>query len=199
MANVQDQVVYDPSEWEAKRNEFVHMLTAEGHEGGYVNHPDDPGGETNFGISKKEFPNLDIKNLTRDDAKEIYKRPGRELSSAQTNYGKNEFAFKMADIGINAGPQTGTEIMQRSLNTLARWHSIEGIDLEEDGKMGPATRIAFNKVIDNTDNRKRLMDLVVINQKRLYAGEKFNTKTISQEKVAAFGGGWKDRANYRGI
>lgn len=43
-------------------------------EGGYVNDPDDPGGETNFGISKRSYPNVDIKNLTRQAAQEIYQR-----------------------------------------------------------------------------------------------------------------------------
>lgn len=42
------------------------------YEGGYVNHPSDPGGETNFGISKRAYPNVDIKNLTVQKAKEIY-------------------------------------------------------------------------------------------------------------------------------
>ena len=98
MANIQDEVLYDPSEWEAKKNDFVHIVTSIGHEGGYINHPDDPGGETNFGISKKQFPKLDIKNLTRKDAKEIYKRKGGELSNAETNYGKNEFAFFMKSV-----------------------------------------------------------------------------------------------------
>ena len=41
-------------------------------EGGYVNNPNDPGGETNFGICKRSYPDLDIKNLTKDIAKEIY-------------------------------------------------------------------------------------------------------------------------------
>lgn len=41
-------------------------------EGGYVNDPSDSGRETNFGISKKYFPDLDIKNLTRESAKQIY-------------------------------------------------------------------------------------------------------------------------------
>ena len=44
------------------------------HEGGYVNDPNDLGGETNFGVSKKAYPDLDIKNLTRDEAKEIYRK-----------------------------------------------------------------------------------------------------------------------------
>ena len=43
------------------------------HEGGYVNDPSDPGGETKYGISKKAYPKVDIKNLTLDDAIEIYK------------------------------------------------------------------------------------------------------------------------------
>ena len=42
------------------------------HEGGYVNDKDDPGGETMMGISKRAYPNLDIKGLTEDDVKEIY-------------------------------------------------------------------------------------------------------------------------------
>ena len=188
--NIQDEVVYEPMEWEEKRNEFVHMVTSKGHEGGYVDHPDDPGGETNFGISKKEYPLLDIKNLDREDAMAIYKRD--YLPSAETNYGKNEFALKMTDIGINAGPQTATEIMQKSLNEF-------GMDLDEDGKMGAVTRTAFRSVITSPENRKKLMDLVIENQKKLYAGEEFNTKTISKKKVEAFGAGWKTRATYRGV
>ena len=43
-------------------------------EGGYVNDPDDPGGETNFGISKRSYPNVDIRNLTVEGASAIYLR-----------------------------------------------------------------------------------------------------------------------------
>ena len=44
-----------------------------GSEGGYVNDPRDSGGETKYGIAKKFYPNLDIKNLTVEQAKAIYK------------------------------------------------------------------------------------------------------------------------------
>jgi lysozyme family protein len=44
------------------------------HEGTYSNDLGDPGGETHWGISKRAYPNLDIKNLTRDQAIEIYRK-----------------------------------------------------------------------------------------------------------------------------
>lgn len=42
--------------------------------GGYTNDPNDLGGETKFGISKRAYPDLDIKNLTAEKALEIYAR-----------------------------------------------------------------------------------------------------------------------------
>lgn len=45
-----------------------------GIEGGYSNDLKDPGGETKFGISKRSYPNIDIRTLTFDDAKAIYQR-----------------------------------------------------------------------------------------------------------------------------
>jgi lysozyme family protein len=45
-----------------------------GIEAGYVNDPQDPGGETKYGISKRRYPNEDIKNLTLDRAKALYQR-----------------------------------------------------------------------------------------------------------------------------
>ena len=44
------------------------------HEGGYINDPADPGGETKYGISKRAYPRVDIKNLTKAQARDIYYR-----------------------------------------------------------------------------------------------------------------------------
>ena len=51
-------------------NEIIEKILE--HEGGYVDDPLDAGGETNFGITKKFYPNVDIKNLTEEQAKKIY-------------------------------------------------------------------------------------------------------------------------------
>ncbi len=49
-----------------------HIFKWEG-DPGYVNHPSDPGGETKYGIAKTFYPHLDIKNLTKEEAIEIYR------------------------------------------------------------------------------------------------------------------------------
>ena len=48
------------------------------HEGGYVNHPEDPGGETNMGVTKRVYDDFggtkDMKDLEFDDVAPIYKQ-----------------------------------------------------------------------------------------------------------------------------
>ena len=55
----------------SKFDEIIEVVLE--HEGGYVNDPKDPGGETNFGIAKRSNPDVDIKNLTKAEASLIYK------------------------------------------------------------------------------------------------------------------------------
>ena len=63
------------------------------HEGGYVNDPKDPGGETNYGISKRAYPDVDIKNLTEDGAKDIYRRDYWEKYRCVMNFPKASDTF----------------------------------------------------------------------------------------------------------
>ena len=80
-------------------------------EGGYVFDKDDRGGETNFGISKRAYPNVDIKNLTIAGAKEIYKRDywdrvrGDEIKSQKV-------AFELFDTAVNMGVRTSSKLIQ---------------------------------------------------------------------------------------
>jgi hypothetical protein len=56
--------------------DFAFNLTVLRFEGGgrYTNDPDDPGGETKWGLSKNGNPDLDIANLTKQDAWDIYRK-----------------------------------------------------------------------------------------------------------------------------
>lgn len=80
-------------------------------EGGYVNDPDDKGGETKFGISKRAYPNVDIKNLTVSSAKEIYKRDYWDRLKAD-KIKSQKVAFELFDTAVNMGVRTASRIMQ---------------------------------------------------------------------------------------
>jgi lysozyme family protein len=97
-------------------------------EGGYVNDPADPGGETNFGISKRSYPEVDIKNLTADQAKEIYLRDFWRYDGITDQ----ELANKLLDIGVNQGTIIAVEMLQKVIGVPA------------DGKLGPRTLAAAN-------------------------------------------------------
>lgn len=100
-----------------------------GHEGGYVNRADDPGGETNWGISKRSYPDVDIKNLTRDQAKEIYRRDFWDRG--QMDQFDPVVAFQTFDFAVNSG----IEIAIRKLQAAA--------GVADDGHIGPVTVAAI--------------------------------------------------------
>jgi lysozyme family protein len=81
-------------------------------EGGYVNDPSDPGGETNFGISKRSYPNLDIKNLTRQAAQEIYQRDYWNAIKGDTLDGS--LACVALDTAINMGVSRANQFLQQT-------------------------------------------------------------------------------------
>ena len=85
-------------------------------EGGYVSDPDDPGGETKFGVSKRSYPDLDIKALTRDEAIAIYYRDfwqKYEIEATVTNPDMRGRVFNMA---VLVGPVTALALAKRSAN-----------------------------------------------------------------------------------
>lgn len=76
-------------------------------EGGYVFDEDDPGGETKYGISKRTYPDLDIKNLTPEMAEEIYKRDFWDKLGLDA-YTNPRYQWKVFDISINMGRVTAS-------------------------------------------------------------------------------------------
>ncbi len=93
-------------------NTFFDRLIS--HEGGYVNDPNDAGGETKWGISKRSYPHLDIKILTRDDAKQIYYDDFWMHLDADNLY--DGVAWQLFDFAVNSGIQTAIRAFQRALN-----------------------------------------------------------------------------------
>jgi lysozyme family protein len=81
------------------------------HEGGYVNDRDDPGGETKFGISKRSYPHLDIKSLTRKQAAEIYERDF--YNKVRGDDLPVWLALMVTDFSVNAGIGTAVKTLQR--------------------------------------------------------------------------------------
>ena len=107
------------------------------HEGGYVNDPDDPGGETNFGVAKRSHPDVDIANLTRDGAKEIYKEVYWDKNKVESLPVHLRHIF--FDMCVNQGRGRAVKILQQSANA-------KGADLKVDGGMGPMTISAMEGV-----------------------------------------------------
>ncbi len=108
-------------------------------EGGYVNDPTDPGGETKFGISKSEYPDLNIKNLTEEQAKEIYWRDywlKARCPDLETVHPK--LAIYHFDTAVNAGIRRAGQILQRAVNR-------QGYNLVIDGIVGPVTISTVSK------------------------------------------------------
>ena len=102
-------------------------------EGGYVDDPDDPGGETNFGISKRSYPDLDIKNLTKEKAIAIYEEDYWIPSKAQIF--SQDLRYHYFDMVVNAGQKSAVKVLQRACGAVV------------DGRIGPET-VVKAKLID---------------------------------------------------
>lgn len=103
-----------------------------GHEGGYVNNPKDPGGETKYGISKRSYPQEDIAALTLSRAKLLAYRD--YWGPAGCDALPKECRFTMFDLAYNSGPKTAVRMLQ----------SVVGADV--DGVLGPRTLAAVNSM-----------------------------------------------------
>ena len=94
-------------------------------EGGYVDDPHDPGGRTKFGISQAAYPDMDIANLTREQAVTLYRQDyWNKCKCGLMPWPWSLFVF---DCAVNQGVGTAIRILQRTLG------------LKDDGIVGPVT------------------------------------------------------------
>ena len=136
-----------------------------GHEGGYSNDPEDSGGETKWGISKRSYPQLNIADLTVEEAAIIYQFD--YLQPLEADKFRDGVVFQLLDFAVNSGVETAKRILQRE------------IDVADDGIIGPVTREALAAVSES--------DLVMI----LLAGRlEYLTRLSGWPR---FGRGWARR------
>jgi len=142
------------------------------HEGGYVNDPHDAGGETNFGIAKRFYPNVDIKNLTIEQAKKIYHQDYWRPAKCDEVPPKLRHIY--FDMCVNFGRSGAVRVLQRAANAKNR------NKIEVDGGMGPATL----KAIQNLE----------LERVRAYRVLRFANLVIKKPEQERFWFGWFRRA-----
>lgn len=106
-------------------------------EQGYIDDKFDPGGETKYGICKRSYPHLDIKNLTLDEVCKIYEKDYWKLAHCEEV--AEPLKLCMFDTAVHSGIKPAIIILQRALG------------LEDDGIWGPKTaKAAAGKVSAET-------------------------------------------------
>lgn len=119
------------------------------HEGGYVNHPLDPGGRTNLGVTQKtwaawtgrkvsQVTEGEMRALTVEKVMPLYHRDYWMAVRADELPGGVDFA--VFDIAVNSGPPRAIRMLQKAINTHGR------MKVGVDGKIGPKTLQAARMV-----------------------------------------------------
>jgi len=126
-------------------------------EGGYVNHAADAGGATKFGISSRQYPNVNIKSLSLSKACEIYEKDFWNFYSLNSVHSQ-PLANQLFMTLINMSPLGAVRCFQKAVNTCG-----SGVTVSVDGLLGYKTINAINAA-----PRAWLMDLIRLEVARYY-------------------------------
>tara|TARA_R110001592_G_scaffold35521_8_gene120854 strand:+ start:139 stop:651 length:513 start_codon:yes stop_codon:yes gene_type:complete len=145
------------------------------HEGGYVNHPEDPGGETNMGVTKRVYDDFggtkDMKDLEFDDVAPIYKQNYWDrVKGDHLPIGLDLCVF---DFGVNAGTGRSAKYLQALIGTTV------------DGGIGPNTLKAVDAYVEEVGIEETIRGF---QQKRQDFYESLDT-------FKTFGKGWTRRVD----
>jgi lysozyme family protein len=143
-------------------------------EGGYINHPKDPGGPTNHGVTKKSWENYKnkkfsvevIKDLKESDAIKFYKDKYWDVCRCDSL--PSGLDFCVFDYAVNSGPQKAIKSLQKSLGLIA------------DGVFGKKTLFAIENIKD-----KKSIILIICEERKVFL------KSLKQFPI--FGKGWLSR------
>ena len=147
-------------------------------EGGYVNHPDDAGGPTKFGITLKtladwrshEVDASDVEALGVDEAYQIYKQ-NYLIGPGINNISDDKLKALMFDTAVHCGAVRAVKFLQ------------EAIGARQDGVIGPVTIQLINNMIP-----------LVVRVKYLSLRIRYNGAIISADPTqAVFAKGWSNR------
>ncbi len=126
------------------------------HEGGYINSPADPGGETKYGISARAYPGVDIKALTFNAARDIYRRDyWTPLVGDEMPY---QLALTLLDSAVNCGLSRTSGWLQCALNKI----TPDKPGLVEDGVLGPATGAACRMALERGHLKALIMVILAL-------------------------------------
>jgi len=159
------------------------------HEGGLVDHPSDPGGITNYGISARfliQSGRVNTKKaaldmvlaMTKERAGTIYRDDWWRPMNLAAVYSQT-VATKVLDLSINMGIKTGAKMLQRCVNIIE-----PESELTVDGILGPVTILAAN----------RIDPYWVMAELRVAAANRYRSLITRNPNLAAFRKGWMRRA-----
>jgi len=162
------------------------------HEGGLVNHPADPGGITNLGISFRFLKGFnssiadvnndgivdehDIEEMTVEQASLIYKIAFWD--ACKCNELPSPVDIAVMDTAVNMGTGTSIKLLQRTLNDLY------DANLKVDGGFGPITMSAIQDIVDTVEFSKAFLE-----SRRDY----YRSLADSKPRFRVFLRGWMNR------
>jgi lysozyme family protein len=164
-----------------------------GREGGYVNDPKDPGGETIWGmtrvVARENGFTGPMRSMTREQAKAIYRakywaKPGLYLVAPLSR----ALADELLDTGVNMGTGTAGMFLQRTLNALNR-EGRDYPDLRVDGAIGPGSAGALKAYLAKRGKRGEQVLLKALN---CLQGARYIELAEGREKSEEYVYGWLD-------
>lgn len=158
-------------------------------EGGYVDHPDDRGGPTKYGITQKTLSEWrehwvskrEVLDLTEDEARDIYLE--KYLKAPKIHMLRGSLQPQLFDCSINHGAVRAIKFLQKVVTAIGVAY------LKVDGINGPKTRRAVDKAV------RRFGDYDFLNKLIAYRRVEFYCHIVSNDPTQeVFLRGWGRRA-----